>query len=148
MVVTVAEVLLASLVVGLGTEHAAYILQYGSLFDSLRKSLRDWACKDEASGLLRWLCAKVVEMIHCQLCCITQLTLWLVVVPASVVVLPTLPYPWWVLAPAVLVAWFAQAAVGLACWDVARLIGRGTDAAVLALRAKQKEIEGRNGGVR
>src|SRR3972149_646284 len=54
----------AYLVVGLALEHAAYIIQYGSIF----QPQRNWAMRVSP----RWL----GELFYCQLCTITQLAFW------------------------------------------------------------------------
>jgi hypothetical protein len=146
---TAVLVLTGYLVAGLALQHAAYILQYGSVFDSLRRWLERKACHAGAPRALRWLCSRVRELIGCQLCSITQLSIWFCAVPVTAIAVelgvvrslglsPTLS----VSAYALLffgVA-FSTAAVGLMCWDVARLVGRGTDAAVLLLRAKKDTV--------
>jgi len=136
--------------VGLALEHAAYILQYGSVFSSPRRWLERKACSPQAPRLARWLCARVRELIGCQLCSITQLAIWFCAAPATVVAIQLGGARPLGLSPAV-AAWvyallflgvaFSTAAVGLICWDVARLVGRGTDAAVLYLRARRDAAE-------
>jgi hypothetical protein len=139
-------VLTGYLVAGLALQHAAYILQYGSVFDSLRGWLDRKACAADSPRLLRWLCRCVRELIGCQLCSITQLAIWFCALPATAAAVELGGSRPLGLSPA-LAAWayalvflgvaFSTAAVGLVCWDVARLVGRGTDAAVLLLRARK-----------
>ncbi len=142
--------LVGYLATGLALQHGAYILQYGSLFASLRKWLETKACARNSTPLLRWLCAKIRELLACQLCSITQLALWFCAVPLTALAV------WWGgsrpfgLTPALavlayvlfgLLVAFSTAAVGLMCWDVARMVGRGTEAVVLYLRAKKEAAE-------
>jgi hypothetical protein len=139
-------VLTGYLVAGLALQHAAYILQYGSVFDSSRGWLERKACAAVSPRPLRWLCRCVRELIGCQLCSITQLAIWFCALPVTAAAVELGGSRPLGLSPA-LAAWayallflgvaFSTAAVGLVCWDVARLVGRGTDAAVLLLRAKK-----------
>jgi hypothetical protein len=135
---------------GLALQHAAYILQYGSIFDPLRRWLERTACAPGSPRIARWACAHARELVGCQLCSITQLSIWFCAVPAT-----TLAARWGGLrplglAPALAVGAYAllgagiafsTAAVGLLCWDLARFVGRGTDALVLFLRAKKEAAE-------
>jgi len=136
--------------VGLALQHGAYILQYGSVFASLRRWLEHTACAPGAARPLRWVCRWGRELVSCQLCSITQLALWFCALPATAFGLALGGSRPFGLAPA-LAAWgyallflgvlFSTAAVGLICWDVARLVGRGSDAAVLYLRARKDAAE-------
>lgn len=144
-------------VAGLALQHGAYILQYGSLFDPLRRWLEAKACSPRSPRLSRWACARLRELFACQLCTITQLALWFCALPVTSFAV------WWGgarplgLAPALAFAAYAllalgvafsTAAVGLICWDLARLVGRGTDALVLYLRAKKDAAEAEARGAR
>ncbi len=71
------------LVAGLALQHAAYILQYGSVFDSARRWLERKACSTGAPRRLRWLCSHVRELVACQLCSITQLAIWFCALPVT-----------------------------------------------------------------
>jgi hypothetical protein len=143
-------VLTGYLVAGLALQHAAYILQYGSVFDALRRWLDRRACSPGSPRLLRWLCGRVRELIACQLCSITQLAIWFCALPVTAAAIElggARPFG----LSAGVAAWgygllfvcvaFSAAAVGLLCWDVARLVGRGTEAAVLLLRARKDAAE-------
>lgn len=144
-------------VAGLALQHGAYILQYGSLLDPLRRWLERQACSRRSSSLARWACAQVRELFACQLCAITQLALWFCAVPVTTLaVWRGGPRPLG-LAPALavggyallgLAVTFSTAAVGLACWDLARLVGRGSDALILYLRAKKEAAEAQTRGPR
>ena len=111
----------AYLVVGLALEHAAYIIQYGSIFDRQRA----WLTRHS-----RWL----GELVYCQLCTITQLAFWWIALPLAWIGRDiVVAYPVASVVGLVMV-WFSVAAVGLACYDIMRLVGRGTDALVLLAR--------------
>ncbi len=125
----IGEVIGCSVAVGMGVQHAAYILQYGSIFEPGREWLR---CKPD-----NIICRKLREMIMCQLCCITQLTLWCVVLPLSPIVWQRLG---WLALPALFVGWMAQAAIGLAVWDVMRFIARTSDALVRRAQGRQPYV--------
>lgn len=130
-------------IVGLALQHAAYILQYGSIFQRPRNWLREYCDCDTHPVLCRWFCGLIRDAIMCQVCCITQLVFWCWTLPLTVcgvvaihTSFPAVPLPL-VGSGAVLVGgmlWFSQAAVGVACWDIMRLIGRGTDAIIKQLR--------------
>jgi hypothetical protein len=137
-------------VAGFALQHAAYILQYGSIFNSLRRWLERKACGPAAGPFSRWVCSKVREAISCQLCSITQLSIYFCAIPATVAAVAwggSRPFG---LTP-LLAVWgyllfglgvlFSTAAVGLVCWDVARMVGRGSDAIVLYLRARTAAAE-------
>ena len=137
------------LVAGLALQHAAYILQYGSVFDSARRWLERKACSTGAPRPLRWLCRHVRELVACQLCSITQLAIWFCALPVTAAAVerggarplglsPALGA--WAYALLFLGVAFSTAAVGLLCWDVARLVGRGSDAAILLLRARKDAV--------
>lgn len=99
-------------------EHMAYIIQYGSIFERQREWVR-------RSGS-EWM----HELIHCQLCTTTQLCLWLW----------ALPMVWWGTPLALplplefMVVWFSQAALSLLAYDIARFVGRFTDALIWRAR--------------
>jgi hypothetical protein len=110
-------------------QHMAYIVQYGSIFNSPRAWL---ACRVDS-----WLCCKLHELVTCQLCTITQLALWLWALPVLWIGYGQgirLTY----LVVAAPVVWFSEAAFGLAAWDLMRLIGRGSDALIWALRKESE----------
>ncbi len=147
---TAIGVVTAYVVTGFALQHAAYILQYGSIFESFRRWLEQKACTPGSPRLARWLCAKFREMLGCQLCSITQLALFFCALPVTALAvsvggrhlfglstfLATLAYV--LLGLGVMVS---TAAVGLICWDVARAVGRGSDALVLFLRARMASAE-------
>jgi hypothetical protein len=143
-------IVVAYAVAGLALQHGAYVLQYGSLFDPLRRWLERKACAPGSPRLTSWACARVRELFACQLCAITQLALWFCAVPVTTLA------AWWGglrplgLAPALAVAayallglavTFSAAAVGLICWDLARFVDRGSDAVILYLRARKDAAE-------
>lgn len=107
-----------------GYQHAAYILQFGSIFDRQRA----WA---------RTQAPILHELVTCQLCTITQLTLWLWA-------LPWMWFGWEAgvrtahLIVAFPVVWFSEAALALAFWDLFRLWARGSSALTQWVRAKAK----------
>ncbi len=123
-------------VTGFALQHAAYILQYGSIFDSFRRWLEERSFAADARPSMRWTCAKFRELIGCQLCAITQLALLFCALPvtaAAVYLGGSRPFGF---GPALgslaylllgLGVMFSTAAVGLICWDLARMIGRGAD---------------------
>jgi hypothetical protein len=138
------------LIAGLALQHAAYILQYGSVFESFRRWLERTACAPGASRALRFACRWGRELVTCQLCSITQLAIWFCALPATALALAALGSHPFGLSPALaamgygllfLGVAFSSAAVGLACWDVARMVGRGTEAVVLHLRARKEAAE-------
>ena len=140
----------AYLLAGFALQHAAYILQYGSIFESFRRWLEARACADNASPRARWLCAKFREMLGCQLCAITQLSLFFCALPATAAAVRLLGNRPYGLGPVLAVpayvvfglgVMFSTAAVGLICWDVARMVGRGSDALVQFLRARTAAAE-------
>ncbi len=141
---------IAYVVVGLALQHGAYILQYGGILSSFRKWLERKACSPRSPRLTRWLCAKVRELLGCQVCSITQLALWFCAAPVTVLAIWSGGARPFGLAPA-LAVWayvlialavtFSTAAVGVMCWDVARMVGRGTEALILYLRAKKETAE-------
>jgi hypothetical protein len=118
--------LFSAALAALALQHMAYILQYGSIFEPLR----DWLGWREASG--HWFWGQLYQMVMCQLCCTTQLCLWLWAIPQLIlgnIVSDSLgPYL------GLVVLWFSEAALALASWDVMRLIGRGSDALILRAR--------------
>lgn len=142
-------------VAGLALQHAAYILIYGSIFESMRKYLADGGECKEFPWVKRFFCRKLHEAIKCQLCTITQLTIWCWAAPITTTAITlggtnplafihiSLPLSMTVMVYALLFAGvtFSQAAVGLACWDVMRLIGRGTNALVIRARAESRLAE-------
>jgi len=140
----------AYLLAGFALQHAAYILQYGSIFESFRRWLEARACATDASPRARWLCAKFREMLGCQLCAITQLSLFFCALPATAAAVRLLGNRPYGLGPVLAVpayvvfglgVMFSTAAVGLICWDVARMVGRGSDALVQFLRARTAAAE-------
>ena len=131
MIETLAVVGAFMVACGFAIQHAAYIIQYGSIFGGCREFVKhQCAC---SNPILRWLWTKLDELIHCQLCTITQLTLWWWTLPLAYlgyrVGVPLL----WVVYLSTF-AWFAQAAIALACWDLMRLVGRGTEALIQRAR--------------
>lgn len=149
-IIAVAGLAAGYAITGLALQHAAYILQYGSVFTSFREWLGRTASDRAANRPLRWLCAQLRELVGCQLCSITQLALWFCALPVTAVALGvggTRPLG---LSPALgalaylllaLGVMFSTAAAGMICWDLARLVGRGGDALVLYLRARKELAE-------
>jgi hypothetical protein len=144
------SVALAYLLAGLALQHGAYILQYGSVFAGLRGWLERTACAPGASRSLRWLCRWGRELVTCQLCSITQMAVWFCALPATAFTISALGSrplglpPWlaaWGYVLMFLGVTFSTAAVGLLCWDLARMVGRGTEAVVLYLRARKDAAE-------
>lgn len=143
-------VLVGYAVAGLALQHVAYILQYGSLFASVRRWLERKACSRRSPRPLRWACAKLRELVACQVCCITQLALWFCAAPLTALAVSwggSRPFglapgfaTWFYVLVALGIA-FSTAAVGVMCWDVARMVGRGTEAVILFLRAKKDAAE-------
>lgn len=106
-------------------EHIAYIIQYGSLFDEPRAWVQQ---RTERS----WWWRKVDELIHCQLCTTTQLSFWLWALPELVWGwAPLADLPGWL---RLVVVWFSQSAFSLLAYDLARFVGRGTDALIWRAR--------------
>jgi hypothetical protein len=147
---TAVALTMAYVVTGMALQHAAYILQYGGIFNSFRRWLEAKACAPDSPRLARWLCAKFREMLGCQLCSITQLSLLFCAIPATALAVAFLGSRPFGLSPGVasgayllfgLGVMFSTAAVGLACWDFARMVGRGSDALILYLRARTVAAE-------
>lgn len=58
-------------------KHIAYILIYGSIFESLRRTLRE----KSGAGVKGWIFKKINGMFTCNLCMVTQLALWMFTLP-------------------------------------------------------------------
>ena len=119
----------AAVLGGMAYSHIAYLLQYGSIFNAQRT----WLARAREPSLKR----KILEGIMCQVCCITQLTLWLW----------TLPILWFgydhgvalkYLVVGTPIVWFSEAALGLASYDLFRLVGRGSEALIQRLRKESR----------
>ena len=90
------------------------------------------------------------ELVGCQLCSITQLALWFCALPVTALAVGAGGSRPLGLSPALgalaylllgLGVMFSTAAAGMICWDLARLVGRGSDALVLYLRARKELAE-------
>lgn len=117
----------AAVLSALAFEHMAYIIQYGSIFDTPRA----WIDKQQG-----WSWRKLSELCHCQTCTVTQLSFWLWALPIALRGTVTLD----VIGPVgtMVAVWFSQSALSLMAYDLARLIGRGSEALIQAARRWSK----------
>lgn len=67
----------------LTVKHASYILIYGSIFESLRMSLRR---AGKSRGPIGWFFRKLTGLFSCNLCMNTQLAFWLCTLPAFFII--------------------------------------------------------------
>ena len=114
----------------LAFQHIAFLVQYGSIFEHLRNKLA-WRAMEHFGHRTHPVYSKLYELIMCQVCMTTQLALWLWAAPLAVFYLAN-RYSLLVSVFAFTIIWFSQAALALAAYDLARLVGRGSDALVRA----------------
>ncbi len=117
----------ASLLAGLAVEQAARILMQGSIFESMREVIADRATQIRYFGCSAvpveptWFDTKLHELISCNLCLTTQISIWFVAMPATILAWIYGPFKGlanlWLIFPFLGVA-FAVSAIAMLVWNL------------------------------